>query len=214
MSASKQSTLTDLQLLILSKASQRDDHAIELPPNLKGGAAAKVVKKLIDAGLVDEIAGTPALPVWRRDEDGQAFTLIITRSAFDALGIEPDVETRAGPAAPSKDEEACTGSKKAARARSRSQTEAPAQTQSDTPPRSGTKQALVITLLQRHQGATIDDLIEATQWLPHTTRAALTGLRKKGYEIAKGKGEDGKTVYRMEAKGSKVAPASDSSKPA
>jgi hypothetical protein len=59
MSTSKQSTLTDLQLLILSKASQRDDHAIELPSNLKGGAAAKLVKKLIDGGLVEEVGRRP-----------------------------------------------------------------------------------------------------------------------------------------------------------
>jgi len=66
-------------------------------------------------------------------------------------------------------------------------------------PRTGTKQALVIRLLQREHGATINDLIAATEWLPHTTRAALTGLRKKGYEITKDKGEDGKSVYRIEA---------------
>ena len=52
MSKPQQPKLTDLQLLILSKASQRDDYAIELPPTLKGGAAAKVVKKLIDGDLV------------------------------------------------------------------------------------------------------------------------------------------------------------------
>lgn len=36
----------------------------------------------------------------------------------------------------------------------------------------------VIALLSREQGATLAELIEATGWLPHTTRAALTGLRK------------------------------------
>jgi Protein of unknown function (DUF3489) len=36
-------------------------------------------------------------------------------------------------------------------------------------------------LLQRDYGATLEELIAATDWLPHTTRAALTGLRKRGY---------------------------------
>jgi len=191
--------LTDLQLLILSKASQRDDHAIELPPNLKGSAASKVVKKLTDAGLVDEIAATPGLPVWRRDDAGQACALIITRSAFEALGIESDSDTDTSPAVPSTDKGGRQGRKKGTRARSPSKAEVPTQTQPDASPRTGNKQALIITLLQRQQGATIDELMEATQWLPHTTRAALTGLRKKGYEVAKSKGEDSKTVYRIEA---------------
>jgi Protein of unknown function (DUF3489) len=44
-------------------------------------------------------------------------------------------------------------------------------------PRDGSKLALVIELLRRANGATIVDLTQATGWLPHTTRAALTGLR-------------------------------------
>jgi hypothetical protein len=44
--------------------------------------------------------------------------------------------------------------------------------------------ALVVELLSRESGAT---LAELTGWLPHTTRAALTGLRKKGHKVAKAK---------------------------
>src|SRR3982750_1986554 len=43
-----------------------------------------------------------------------------------------------------------------------------------------TKQAAVIGLLQREQGATLADLVDATGWLAHTTRAALTRLRQAG----------------------------------
>ena len=50
-------------------------------------------------------------------------------------------------------------------------------------PRDGSKLALVIELLRRADGATIVDLTQATGWLPHTTRAALTGLRKRGYAV-------------------------------
>ena len=46
------------------------------------------------------------------------------------------------------------------------------------------------------EGATLADLIEATGWLPHTTRAALTGLRKKGHVLAKDKRGDA-TCYRI-----------------
>jgi Protein of unknown function (DUF3489) len=51
-------------------------------------------------------------------------------------------------------------------------------------PRRGSKLAEVIALLSRNRGASVEELISATGWLPHTTRAALTGLRKRGYEIA------------------------------
>jgi DNA-binding MarR family transcriptional regulator len=54
----------------------------------------------------------------------------------------------------------------------------------------------VLTLLQREVGATLAELIEATGWKPHTTRAALTGLRKKGHAIARRKRED-LTCYHL-----------------
>ena len=46
-----------------------------------------------------------------------------------------------------------------------------------------TKTDNVVALRKRKQGATLDELVKATGWLPHTTRAAMTGLRKKGHAI-------------------------------
>jgi hypothetical protein len=46
-----------------------------------------------------------------------------------------------------------------------------------------TKQGLVIDLLRQESGASLAAIVEATGWLPHTVRAALTGLRKKGHAI-------------------------------
>jgi DNA-binding MarR family transcriptional regulator len=66
-------------------------------------------------------------------------------------------------------------------------------------PRAGTKQAHIIALLEREEGVSLDDLIAATGWLPHTTRAALTGLRQRGYGLVKSPGEDGRTCYRISA---------------
>ena len=55
----------------------------------------------------------------------------------------------------------------------------------------------MIALLSREQGASIDDLTTATGWLPHTTRAALTGLRQSGYAITRTRAEDNRTIYRL-----------------
>ena len=49
------------------------------------------------------------------------------------------------------------------------------------------KIATVLQLLQRADGATLDDLVAATGWLPHSTRAALTGLRKRGHALTRSK---------------------------
>ena len=63
-------------------------------------------------------------------------------------------------------------------------------------PRAGSKLAEVIDILSRDQGATIGELMAATNWLPHTTRAALTSLRKRGYEIERLR-SDRVTRYRV-----------------
>src|ERR1700761_7727381 len=67
-------------------------------------------------------------------------------------------------------------------------------------PRQGTKIARVIELLRRDQGATLEALIVATGWLPHTARAALTGLRHSGYDVRLERGQNGSaSVYRIDA---------------
>jgi hypothetical protein len=63
--------------------------------------------------------------------------------------------------------------------------------------REGSKLALVIEHLRRADGATIVDLIQATGWLLHTTRAALTGLRKRGYAVIRERIGAGDSVYRI-----------------
>lgn len=58
------------------------------------------------------------------------------------------------------------------------------------------KVAQVIELLRRAEGATLDEMTAATSWQPHSTRAVLTGLRKKGHTVVREKrGEV--TCYRI-----------------
>lgn len=60
----------------------------------------------------------------------------------------------------------------------------------------GSKTDAILKLMRRKQGATIPALQEVTGWLPHSTRAALTGLRKKGVAISRNKNGKGETIYR------------------
>lgn len=63
----------------------------------------------------------------------------------------------------------------------------------------GLEQAVVVSLLGRQQGATLDELVAATGWLPHTTRAALTDLRRRGYSLQKDAREGGGRAYSIQA---------------
>jgi hypothetical protein len=65
-------------------------------------------------------------------------------------------------------------------------------------PAAPSKISLVVDLLRRERGASLDEMVEVTGWLPHTTRAALTGLKKKGHVIDKAK-IDGVTRYTIVA---------------
>src|SRR5918995_2985361 len=168
--------LTDTQLAILSSAAQRYDHGVLLPGRLKGQAARNTVERLISRGLIEEVRATGELPVWRHDDQGR-YGLRITSAGLVAIGIEPEAEgTSEGR---SESEEPAPGHKpRRGRAGDRDRSAAP---------RSGSKQALILGLLSREEGATLSDIIAATGWLPHTARAALTGLRHKGYALASSK---------------------------
>ena len=181
--------LSDKQLMLLSAASQRQDLLLILPDTLKGGAARAVVSKLLTGGLVEEVTVSPADPHWRTGEDGAAIGLRITPAGLQAIGIELEGAADADPG------DTPQGSSEPQAASS----EEPATTPAPRHTREGTKRALVIGLLSPEQGASLDDLTTVTGWLPHTTRAALTGLRQSGYAITRTRAEDNRTVYRLAA---------------
>lgn len=72
------------------------------------------------------------------------------------------------------------------------------------PPRQS-KTDLVLELLRRTEGASLDQLMVATGWLPHSTRAALTGLRKKGHALASEKPQEGPRIYWLTREDTSVA---------
>ena len=69
-------------------------------------------------------------------------------------------------------------------------------TVSDATSKRHTKKDRLIKLLRRNEGASIDEMTMTTGWLPHTARAMLTGLRKKGFVLEKNK-VDGATRYTI-----------------
>ncbi len=77
-------------------------------------------------------------------------------------------------------------------------------------PRATSKIGRVLNLLAADAGATIGELTAATGWLEHTTRAALTGSRHRGYELSLTRSErDGASVYRIVSPGREAAPGGE-----
>ena len=104
-----------------------------------------------------------------------------------------------------------TGTTKSTRRKARSQSRKAAEPANDlkgaaTTPPAATKIGIVTGLLCREGGARLEELVAATGWQPHTTRAALTGLRKKGHTIAKDK-VAGVARYSIAAAGTEAADA-------
>jgi len=64
-------------------------------------------------------------------------------------------------------------------------------------PPASTKRAQLISLLERPEGASVAEVGQRLGWLPHTVRAAITGLRKAGREVARSKDANDKSVYRL-----------------
>ena len=64
-------------------------------------------------------------------------------------------------------------------------------------PAKPTKTATILKLLRRPKGASIAELQKATGWKPHSVRAALTGLRKKGHKIERTKNAKDTAVYSI-----------------
>lgn len=73
----------------------------------------------------------------------------------------------------------------------------PASTLTIAPPaKPQSKAALIEGLLRADEGTSIAELCKATGWLPHSCRAFLTGLRKKGKGVERGRRGD-VTVYKL-----------------
>jgi hypothetical protein len=190
--------LTDTQLVILSAAAQRADLSVLPLPDglsLKGGALNKVMDSLRNRGLIRVLGG-----------DGGPERVVITSEGMAAIGVEADDEaavaaqtapTSAEPEsaarAPAPVSEA-DGTKKRAKtklakrkakatttARTTSEPEVAAagEPSAKPTPRAGTKQALMIELLKRPEGATVEQIAAATGWQHHTIRGAISGALKK-----------------------------------
>ena len=174
--------LTETQITILSAGAKRPDNiALPLPKGLHGAAAKKVVTMMIERGWLEEVdADLPkGEPLWRETGDGHGTTLVVTDAGLLAIGIEPVVVKTVV-----------------------AMREHAAKAAAPKPPtqRAGTKQAMLIALLQRPEGASIAEIVAATGWMGHSARGAISGVLKKklALPVTSGKVDGRGTVYKLE----------------
>ena len=184
--------LSDTQAIILSAAAQREDRiALPLPESLRGGAAAKVVGAMLAKGFLQEVDADMRKGelVWRETGDGNGVTLVATDAGLAAIGIAPeDANPAPAGATDAPTEEAAPDTPTVAETAPKTRT-----------PREGTKQAKLIEMLRAEGGATIDEIVAALDWRPHTVRGALAGALKKklGLTITSEKIEGRGRVYMI-----------------
>ncbi len=189
--------LTETQTIILSAGAQRPENiALPLPKGLAGAAAKMAVSKMIEHGWLQEVDANLRRnePLWRETGDGHGTTLVVTEAGLLAIGIEPVV---AG---------TMTNLRKAKLELVTPPKDAPEASRSPVTPkpiaiRAGTKQAEIIALIQRPEGASIAEIVEATGWLAHSARGLISGgLKKKlNLPITSEKVTGRGTVYKIEA---------------
>jgi hypothetical protein len=186
--------LSATQLVVLTAAAQRTGHlALRLPSNLRGGAATKVVGAMIAKGLLEEVYADKGDLLWQENGDGRGMTLVATDAGLAAIGIEPE----AADSAPTGADEAPSVGAAAE----------PAVVAEAAPKprtaRTGTKQAMPIEMLRAETGATIEEIVAATGWRPHTLRGAIAGALKKklGLAVTSEKVEGRGRVYRLPPSG-------------
>jgi hypothetical protein len=184
------SKLSDTQLVILTAACQRPDRLVlPLPARLKGGAADKVVANLTAKGLVVEVDARRGEPMWRETGDGHGVTLVATEAALAVLGIEPEIEATVAPTI-AHDGAAAIAACTVAEAPK------PAPARKTRP---DSKQAQLVDMLKRPQGASVEELAAQFGWQPHTVRGAIAGALKKklGLTVLSEKVEGRGRVYRI-----------------
>lgn len=166
------------QQAILEHAAQHSGGKIAwFPEHIKGGARAKVLEGLFKRALI-----TPYGDDW-----------IVAAEGYDALGLSRPGVLAATNAMDDPELEADVASAEANWQKPAK--DKPGRTRADS------KQALVIEMLKRPEGATIAQIMEATQWQQHTCRGTLAGTLKKrlGLTITSSKEAGSQRIYRIES---------------
>ena len=175
--------LTDAHLALLRAAADHPDALLIPSDRLLGAARASMAARLVALGMAVPVAVAADGPKWLAEADGSSTGLKLTEAGRSAASPKPVQEPAVA---------ACGSTDGSEVAR-------PTEGVPDglPPPRIGSKAALLLDLVGRDGGTTLDRLADALGWQRHTVRAALTRLRQGGAPIERVAGEDGRSLYRL-----------------
>jgi len=191
-------TLTVVQLLVLSTAAQRADHMVlPLPPTIRarGGAQRNLLAALLKMELVAEVPVDDANVAWRTDEAGQHLGLRLTAAGLTAAGVADEPPPRAAACGDEQPQTSAPSEPTEVEQASAEQIVEAAPTR-----RPAGKLGEVLQAISAEAGATLSEITMLTGWLPHTARAAVTGLRQRGFPIQLAQ-QNGRKAYRLTAAG-------------
>ncbi|MEO3471446.1 DUF3489 domain-containing protein [Roseomonas sp. CAU 1739] len=179
-------TLTVAQLLVLTTAAQRPDHMVlPLPPTVRapGGAQRNLLGALLKMDLVAEVPVDDASIAWRAYEAGQHRGLRLTAAGLAAAGAPTAVTAMESMETAADNDEAPVASADGGAEAVQEPAAGPG-TQDAPPRRPAGKLGEVLQAISAEAGATLAEITTLTGWLPHAARAAVTGLRKRGFDVA------------------------------
>jgi hypothetical protein len=206
--------MSEAQRAMLQATIAREDRLLQPSANARGAVAKIFGGKLIEAGWAREVKATNRAPIWRREAaSGEAYALKLTPMGVRAVAAAIEATDGNDETFPTTVKQPATkpnGRQSAPAAHGAAATAENARGEKSAAPnhapRANSKLGRVVGMLTAQTGATIGELTAATGWLEHTTRAALTGLRHRGYALSLTKHErDSASVYRIAARGEEVA---------
>jgi hypothetical protein len=179
--------LSDTQRVLLERAITDNGGRIsdlllaDLFPKIRGGAARNLITALGSRGLVDyDELGCYVTEAGHHAVGAEWLPCTLVHGpngACPECAIDPDAEVDSGPSEPPTDS-------------------APAPLRR---PRENSKQAEVIRMLQRPEGATIAQIAAETGWQQHSVRGFFAGaLKKRGIQLTSTKTSGGR-IYRIAA---------------
>jgi hypothetical protein len=189
------SNLTDHQRCALRAASRSANLNVwPLPPRLglSRGSATIVVKGLLKKSLIEERAALGHDALWREAEDCRPMTLVITKAGLAAVGMLPETEVEQTPATDHPTQKADNAAQSG-----------PTAAISENPrrmPRADSKLAMLIEMLGREGGATVEEAAVVLGWQPHTVRGVMSGalVKRFGLMIVSERGGERGRVYRIQ----------------
>lgn len=156
--------LSETQTTLLSAAAARRHGSLLPPPDtlkVTGKALDRTLEALIRRGLAEEVRARDDSGTWRQDDQGDRLGLVITTAGLAAIGVETDSKAEGTVPIEAQHPTGVAAPKERPRG----------------------KLGAILAAVATENGATLDELAEAACWQKHTTRAALTRLRQRGFDI-------------------------------